>query len=253
MKKKDDIYPPFWLVVVAVLSITGIYSILKMAGGLGVSNSAEKMVNDYAKSNGMSLADYPEEVMDMLEVDEDTKDFVLNYPQRVKNVFDGEIDLSEYAGCAQPPLLMQWDSRWGYFSYNGGVIGLKGSAPTSLSMAAIYKLQDTSLNPRYIAEMAAENDWENKPEKLLSEGARMLGISVKEIPSSDSQIRKALSEGNTVMCLTDGNYLSEAIVIRGTSESGGYLINDPMSRSKSEKEYNYSQLQSHLKKIWSYS
>lgn len=253
MSKKDSLYPSFSKVVALVLVIMAVNGILKLAGGFGKNNSAEKAVNDYAIANGFSLSDYPDEIIRMFEMDEETKDFVLNYPKKIVGGNDEEIDLSEYAECTEPPLLMQWDSRWGYREYNNSVVGLSGSAPTCLSMAALYELHDMSMNPLYMVNLAMENDWESKPEKLLSDGARMIGMSATEIPINDSRLRQAVNSDMTVVCLTDGKYLSTVFVIRGINENGNYMINDPMSRKNSEREYTFADIQNHLKKMWGYN
>lgn len=252
MREKNNLYPSFGKVVAIILTIIFVNSLLKFAGGFGKNNYVQKTVSDYAVANGFNRSDYPDEIIKMFEEDEDTKDFVLNYPKRIIGGDKFEIDLSQYAECTEPPLLMQWDERWGYIKYNDSVMGLGGGAPTCLSMAALYELHDISVTPAYTSNLAAENGWESKPEKLLSDGARIIGMNVTEIPINDSRLRQAVSSGTTVVCLTDGKYLSDVFVVRGINESGNYMINDPTSRKNSEREYTFAELKDHLKKIWGY-
>lgn len=254
MNEKRNPYPSFKAVFLIVTAAIVFNASLKYVGGLGKNNSAEKTINDYAAANGFSLSDYPDEIVNLLKVNEETKDFVLNYPSKIVDFKPDIINFSEYENCTEPPLLMQWDLRWGYLSYNESVMGISGSAPTALSMAAIYELQDISLTPVHIAEFATGSNCQGKPEKLLSDGARALDMTVLEIPRNDSRLRQAVSEsGSVVVCLTDGKILSQVIVIRGLDEDGKYLINDTMSKSRSEKSYTFADIGSHLKKIWKYS
>lgn len=254
MNNKRNLYPSFGTVFLIVVVAIVFNASLKYIGGLGKNNSAEKIINDYASENGFKISDYPSEIVDLLKTNEETKDFVLNYPSKVVDFSPDAINFSQYQGCTEPPLLMQWDLRWGYMTYNGGVMGINGSAPTALSMAAIYELQDISLTPVHMVELAAGSNCEGKPEKLLSDGARALNMTVTEIPKNDSRIRHAVSEeGSVVVCMTDSKMFSSAIVIRGIDEEGKYLINDTMSADRSKKSYTFREIGTHLRKIWKYS
>lgn len=253
MSKKKNSYPSFGKVFGIVMAILVINCGLKYFGGLNVSNSAEKAINNYAQEHGYSRWDYPDELVKLLESNSETEEFVLNYPEMVSESTAEKIDLTQYTDCKQPPLLMQWDSRWGYMSYNGSVVGLNGSAPTCLSMTAIYKMQDVSLSPVYMADMAVQNGWESKPEKLLTEGARSIGLTVAQLPVSEGKLSSSIQSGATVICMTDGKLLSTSVVIYALDESGGYKINDPMSREKSGKTYTYSEISKHIRKMWEYS
>lgn len=251
--QKNSPYPAFSTVFLVVLAAIMLNVFLKYAGGLGQNNSAEKAINEYAAENGFQRSDYPDEIVHLLKINDETKEFVLSYPSKIVNFRPDVIDFSQYQGCTEPPLLMQWDIRWGYMSYDGGVMGLKGSAPTALSMAAIYVRQDVTLTPVHMAEMASNVNWESKPQKLLSDGARSLGMAVEELPRNDSTIRQAVSEpGCSVVCLTDSKMFSPAIVIRGIDEEGKFLINDTLSKSRSEQSYSFEDFGSHLKKVWKY-
>ncbi len=254
MNQQSKPYPPFYMVFLIVMAAIVFNASLKYLGGLGKNDTAEKTINEYAVQNGFQLSDYPNEIVNLLKINDETKEFVLNYPSRIVDFKPDIINFSEYQNCTEPPLLMQWDVRWGYLSYNNSVMGLSGSAPTALSMAGLYVKKDMSLTPVRIAELAKGSNAESKPEKLLSDGARALDITVMELPRNDSRIRQAVSEeGCVVVCLTDGKLLSQAIVIRGLDEEGKFLVNDTMSRKRSEEGYTFAQMGPHLRKAWKYS
>ncbi len=253
MSKKKTSYPSFGRVFAVVMAILVVNCGLKYFGGLTVSNSAEKSINNYAQSHGYSRSDYPDELVELLENNDETEEFVLSYPAKILESSAEKIDMTQYTNCQQPPLLMQWDLRWGYMRYNDSVVGIKGSAPTCLSMTAIYKLQDVSMTPAYMADLAVQNKWESKPEKLLTEGARTIGLQVTQLPVSEGRLSGSIESGAVVICLTDGQLLSSTVVIYAADESGSYRINDPMSRKKSAETYTYSELSNHIRKMWEYN
>ena len=96
----------------------------------------------YAGEHGLSLSDYPKELIDLYERNPETEQFVFEYPL-VKD-HPPAADLSG-TDTSTVPLLMQWDQRWGYQQYAGDVFGLTGCGPTCLSMVAMYLTGDTSM------------------------------------------------------------------------------------------------------------
>ncbi|MBQ9901655.1 MAG: hypothetical protein IJM51_04625 [Clostridia bacterium] len=253
-RKQKNNYPSFWKSMAVVMVILLINGALKHYSGLGKNNSAEKTIAEYAAKNGYTLDDYPKEIREMLVLNDETEEFVTQYPAKVVNFKPEALDFSKYKNCTTPPRLMQWDVRWGYMKYNGGVFGLTGSAPTCLSMAALYVLHNTSMTPVHIAEFAIGGGCENQPEKLLSDGARALGMSVAEVPRNNRRIREAVTEDNcTVICMTKSQDLSPFIVIKGVDKDGNYLINDPSSKKRSNESYTFADLNKSIKRIWKYA
>jgi len=75
--------------------------------------------------------EYPEALLDMLSRNIKMVDFVLDYPEKKGKIF------SETIGKVKKgtfPLLLQWDSRWGYGKYGDDNVAIGGCAPTALSM-----------------------------------------------------------------------------------------------------------------------
>ena len=62
----------------------------------------------FAEENGLSMADYPKELIELFGKNPETKDFVFNYPLRKDE--KQKIDLSSVLEEDGVPLLMQWDS-----------------------------------------------------------------------------------------------------------------------------------------------
>jgi hypothetical protein len=255
-KKTKGFFPSFWIILGIVAALIIIDGVFKVSSGLGKSNSAELLITQFAEKNGYTLDDYPEEIVEMLMFNDETKDFVIHYPENADNFKPEKLDFTKYKNCKEPPLLLQWDSRWGYMRYNGKVFGLSGSAPTCLSMAAIYLTQDVSMTPVHFAEVAKNTPYETNPEMMLSDNNKVFNyLKVKDIDHNQKRFTDAVKEdGSVVICLMKKSQdFSEAIVVKGIDKNNKFLINDPGSKKRSETAYTYSQLDGEIRKIWKVS
>ena len=238
-------------IVLAVLCVNGI---LKHSSGLGKNNQAEKTLSEFASKNGFTLDDYPMEIREMLVQNEETKQFVTHYPAKISNFKPEKLNFKDYKECKEPPLLLQWDMRWGYMKYGDNVFGLTGSAPTCLSMAALYVTHNMTYTPVHVAELSIGSGCESRPEKLLTEGARAMGMTASEVPRNNRRLRDAVTaDGCTVICMLKSTHLSQFIVIKGVDKDGNFVINDPASQKRSQASYSFPDLNKSIKRIWKYS
>ena len=211
-------------------------------------------VRDFAKQNGLSLSEWPEELLDLLEKNPEAQEFVLNYP--IKKDLDPEIDLSEYLDSSEVPLLLQWDERWGYSQYAGELMGLSGCGPTCLSMVCPYLLDDASYTPQYIAEFATENGYSvsgnGSSWTLISEGGEKLGLDVTEIPLDENRIIRNLEVGNPIICVVGpGFFTSTGHFIVMTEYEDGYVkVNDPNSPNRSEQTWKLTEVMEQIRNLW---
>ena len=211
-------------------------------------------VRDFAKQNGLSLSEWPEELLDLLEKNPEAQEFVLNYP--IKKDLDPEIDLSEYLDSSDVPLLLQWDERWGYSQYAGELMGLSGCGPTCLSMVCLYLLDDASYTPQYIAEFATENGYSvsgnGSSWTLISEGGEKLGLDVTEIPLDENRIIRNLEVGNPIICVMGpGFFTSTGHFIVMTEYEDGYVkVNDPNSPNRSEQTWKLTEVMEQIRNLW---
>lgn len=197
---------------------------------------------------------YPQELLRMLELNEETLTFVESYRERLQWLGES-IDLSGEIKSGQVPLLLQWDRRWGYDAYGDGMIGWAGCGPVCMTMAYLYLTDDTAMNPRKMAEFADQNGYHSENGTnwdFWTTGAAELGLQGEELPLSESAMMEALDEGGVLVCsmgpgdfTTTGHY----ILIRGYDE-GGFYVNDPNRRSNSEKQWDYDTLQRQIKNLW---
>lgn len=165
--------------------------------------NSNPLICEFALENRILITEWPEELVDLLDKNPETKDFVLNYPLLKDS--SPEIDLSEHTDTDCVPLLFQWDQRWGYNQYAGELMGLSGCGPTCLSMVCLYLLDDPTYTPKYIAEFAEENgysvDGNGSAWTLISSGGEELGLDVTEIPLDENRIIRNLEVGNPIICV----------------------------------------------------
>lgn len=200
---------------------------------------------------------YPEKLKEMAQKNSETIDFVYNYPQLKDEVWN--IDLTEESQSDQVPLLMQWDERWGYITYNGGMMGYGGCGPTTLSMVVLYLTRDASATPAAVAAYAESAGYcvpgSGSTWSLIKEGCEHYGLHASEVAMVENRIRDKLDEGCPVVVnvgpgdFTDsGHYM----VIVGYDDQG-FIINDPNSCTNSEKRWTFDQLNGQVRNLWAMS
>lgn len=247
-----------WFVVTVIVILAIIAILLFKACDASISDgpltATERKIERFAERKGYSLEDYPQSLIDLLERNPETEDFVLNYP--ILKDSDDEIDMSDYENASEVPLLMQWDTRWGYKQYGDDVMGITGCGPTCLSMVAIYLLQDTTYDPSYIADFSVENGHcvigNGTAWTLMSEGGKQLGMDVTEIPLVEQRIIDNLEVGNPIICIMgpgDFTTTGHFIVMTGY-ENGKIKVNDPNSIENSEKLWEYEDIKDQIRNLW---
>lgn len=207
-----------------------------------------------AKAKGFNETGIPRELCELLERNPDAEEFVSGYLDKKDLVY--ETDLTEHLNSETVPLFMQWDERWGYTIYGSNVMGLTGCGPTCLSMVLLHLLQDATYTPRYVADFAEQNnyyvDGSGSKWALIFEGGETLGLNVTELPLDENRMKKNLELGHPIICImgpgdftTAGHY----IVLRGV-EDGKFVVNDPNSKSNSERLWSYEEIQGQIKNLW---
>lgn len=214
---------------------------------------AELKVKKYSEEMGISYSEYPQSLIELLERNPETENFVLNYPFRE----EAELTPLKYDLSEGVPLFMQWDERWGYIHYGSDVVGITGCGPVCLSMAGYYVTGgDEAFAPDKIIEFSAENGYYEAGYgtawTLISEGGVKLGLDVTEIPLVKQRIIDNLEVGNPIICsmwagdfTTTGHY----IVLVGWEE-GMIRVNDPNSHENSEKLWSYEQIEGQIRNLW---
>ena len=217
-------------------------------------SAAVQTVQAFAREQGLTLADWPEDLLVLLDKNTETEEFVLQYP--LKKGSRPTYDLSDCLNSTQMPLLLQWDERWGYGEYAGELMGISGCGPTCLSMVCIQLLQDASYTPQYVAAFAEENGYAVKGNggawALISEGGKKLGLDVTEIPLDEGRIIRNLEVGNPIICVMGpGDFTTSGHFIVLTQYADGYVkVNDPNSPARSQKLWKLTDIMPQMNNLW---
>ena len=260
MKKRNKhrrVIIVIFLVLIMIFLLKGIDFLSTLAGGVSEKSdftSANDVITSFAKKNDLSMDEWPEELIQLLDRNPETEEFVLQYP--LKKNTDYSIHLDEYENCKEVPLFLQWDERWGYTEYGNTIMGLSGCGPTCLSMVCVYLLNDTSYDPRYIANFSENNGYcvpgSGSAWSLISEGGKELGLDVVEIPLDEERIVKNLKAGNPIICIMGpGDFTTTGHFIVMTEYTDGKIkVNDPNSRANSEKLWNFEDIKYQIRNLW---
>ena len=219
---------------------------------LSEHTETELKVKKYAEENGAFYGKYPRSLIDLLERNPETEEFVLEYPFREEQTQEPfAYDLAEGV-----PLMMQWDKRWGYEKYGSDMAAITACGPMCLSMAGYYVTDgDDRFHPEKIMEFAEENGYYSKGNgsswTLISEGGVKLGLDVTEIPLVKKRVMDNLEVDNPIICsmragdfTTTGHY----IVLVG-AQDGMIRVNDPNSHINSEKLWSYEQIEGQIRNL----
>ena len=227
-------------------------ALIALLGGCGTIDSEPSAEEKLAHIK--SSEDYPAILVETAEKCPQTIDYVYAYPEKHDKCFD--IDLSAEAHGGSVPLFIQWDERWGYREYNESIVGLAGCGPTCLSMATIYLTGDTSKDPLWMCRFAEQNQF-NVPGSgskwaLISEGGRMLGLDVTQIPLDKDRIYRNLDVGNPIIVVVGpGDFTTDGHFLVLTGHSGDKItLNDPNSPTNSAKSWDYDTLAGQIQALW---
>lgn len=200
--------------------------------------------------------EYPEQLLDMLSRNIGMIDFVLEYPEKNGKIFSetiGEIKKSTF------PLLLQWDTRWGYGKYGDNNVAISGCAPTALSMVIAGLTGKNNITPYDIAKYSEEEGYyltgTGTSWDLMTLGIKYFGIEGKEIPLTKNNVYRALESGNPIICsMGKGDFTTTGhfIVLVGI-ENNKIKINDPNSVERSSVLWEYERIEYQIKNLWEFT
>lgn len=203
----------------------------------------------------MDMNSYPPELLKALALNPEMLDFVLGWPDSDGSVTGGftEAELDE-----APPLLIQWDSRWGYYAYGESNIGLAGCGPVCLSMVILSLTGNKDATPDRLADYSMKNghyvSGAGTAWSLMTAAPAAYGISARELGLDESAMKQLLDQGGMIICaMRPGDFTTTGhfIVIYGYGQDG-FLVNDPNSRERSGKTWSFSTLKSQIKNLWGF-
>lgn len=216
-------------------------------------DDAKAYVKKYAKQKGYKLKDYPEKLFELMVKDKTSIDYVLDYPSEINKKHDSTLELDSFDSV---PLLIQWDTRWGYHQFKNGIVGIDGCGATCLSMAAIYLNKDVTLTPDVIADYAADNgyfvDGSGTSWSMFDKGVKHYGLKSKTISIKKESLVDAVENGHpVVLSVREGDFTRKGhyIVVAGY-KNNKFIINDPFSEVNSAKRWSWSRIKPQIKNMW---
>lgn len=200
---------------------------------------------------------YPQALRELVEKNPETLDYVYQYPELHDQ--SPKIDLKQEASGDRVPLLLQWDSRWGYKSYGSGLIGYTGCGPTCLSMVALYLTGNPDYDPATIARYAEQEGYyvsgSGTSWDLMDTGCQHFGLASEDVMFEEHQMAALLQEGKPLICVLGPGDFTDAghfIVITGYTGEG-FTICDPNSPLRSAQIWTFARLNGQVKNVWAFS
>lgn len=249
-RKRRIVRKLFARLLLAVLMLGVLFWGRNFISWFGVQlNPAEKQVMRHKEM-------YPDELVKLVQNNEEAAEFVLDYPK------NKDLPPAETIGdttIGEIPLLLQWDERWGYCKYGDGMIAVNGCGPTVVAMVAAGLTGDNSVTPYKVAQFSEDNGYyageAGTSWALMTEGAEHFGIHGEEIGLDKNEIFSTLEEGHPVVCsMKPGDFTTTGhfIVLTGT-EDGKIRVNDPNSRKRSGKLWDYDRLEYQINNLWMFT
>lgn len=225
------------------LLVPGLLTLLLVCGGLGGFAAFRNRI--------------PESLRELKKKYPETAGFVDSYPENKNKKWD--IDLSAEVSPGTIPLFLQWDVRWGYETYGSDFLALTGCGPTCISMVVCGLGGNTQWNPYEVARFCEQQGYyvpgEGTAWSLMTEGADLLGLDASYGEISADFIYSSLSAAHPMICsMYPGDFTTSGhfIVLTGTDPEGNVLVNDPNSRSNSEKHWPMDVLLPQIRSLWIY-
>ena len=214
------------------------------------------LVNPKVREIMANKDQYPEQMIELLKSNEETVDFVFDYLEKKDTT---PADTVGEVVQGQIPLLLQWDERWGYAFYADDMIAVNGCGPTAIAMVAAGLTGDNTVTPYKVAQFSAENGYyagdSGTSWTLMTDGAQQFGIYGEEMGLSEGEVFSALENGHPIICsMRPGDFTTTGhfIVLTGI-EDGKIRVNDPNSRVRSERLWDYSRLEYQINNLWVYT
>lgn len=198
---------------------------------------------------------WPESLQALLERHPDALSFVEGYPEHKEDApaeSIGETVQGEF------PLLLQWDTRWGYVRYGDDLLAVTGCGPTCLAMAAAGLTGDETITPAAVARRAEQDGyWVDGVTSwaLMNTGCQAWGLTSEELPLTETAVTEALAGGRPVICsVRPGDFTTTGhFILLAGMEDGRIRVNDPNSPQNSDRLWSYEELEPQIRNLWAFS
>ncbi|MDO5715298.1 MAG: C39 family peptidase [Tissierellia bacterium] len=195
----------------------------------------------------------PKDLVKEILLRPESKGFILGFleedpslaPKSQDFIEDGEI-----------PYFIQWDRRWGYNSYAGGLLGTRGCAPTALAM--MLQGMGEKVTPDQVAKFAEREGYVEDgftSWRIMEALAQKYNLQLVEI-QRDGPLEGFLEEGHfVILSMRPGHFTNTGhmIFLRGIDSQGKCIVYDPNSPSISQESWSFEILKKEMKNGWSFS
>lgn len=200
--------------------------------------------------------EYPEDLLMALAANQEVTEFVKGYLTASQTVTGG---ISPDETAQSFPLFMQWDARWGYVPYGGLNIGISGCGPTCLSMVIFALTRNEKATPDALASYSMDNGYYTEGVgtswSFMTDAVSKYGVRASEIGLDEAEMKYYLDRGCPIICaMRPGDFTNSGhfIMIYGYDKDG-FMVNDPNSRERSDKRWDFETLRYQIKNLWGYS
>lgn len=216
-----------------------------------------KATKDYRYKEIVANKDiYPEKLLEMLSRNNDMISYMYDYEDKEGHVYIdnvGKVTTGEY------PLLLQYDKKWGYGIYGDRVIAINGCGPTAIAMVVAGLTGRNDVTPYTVAKYSYDNgyytsEWGTRWD-LMTIGAKYFGIVGKTFTLTKENLFNELNNGHPVITsMRPGDFttIGHFILLTGV-EDGKIKVNDPNSKIRSAKLWDYDVIAPQIKGQWSFS
>ena len=228
------------------------YDSLDTLGKLEYLSTKDKRINKIIDNYDK----YPEILLEMLTRNSDMTSYMLDYPEKKGNVYKDNIGKVQKGKF---PLLLQYDKNWGYGIYGDNVLAINGCGPTVLSMVVAGLTGKNDITPYTIAEYSSDHgyyqsEW-GTSWSLMTEGIKNFGVVGANIELSKENVFSELEKGHPIVCsMRPGDFttIGHFILLTGIKD-GKITVNDPNSKERSNKLWDYETLEYQIKSLWSFT
>lgn len=250
-RKRRILYGRVFVVLLVLgIIVSGILFVIKQIGQGNTDREAKEKIEKIKENS----KEYPKELLELLEHNKETADFVYDYPKKKNNKPAKTIGK---ISSGKIPELLQWDERWGYAEYVDNMIAINGCGPTALSMVAAGLTGDNRITPYKVAKYAGKNGYyvegTGTAWSLMTEASRHFGVRGREISLDENVVVAELASGHPIICsVGPGDFTSSGhfIVLAGIEE-GKIKVNDPNSRERSRR-WDYDRLSGQINNLWAF-
>lgn len=200
---------------------------------------------------------YPESVIELLDKNAETVDFVEHYEDKKDIPPTDTLDDDLEAG--KIPRLYQWDERWGYAPYGTSIVAVSGCGPTCMAMVAAGLTGDPSVTPAKVAAYGTANGYVDEYNdtywRFMKEAGVNWNLSCYDGMLTEEQVKTELQAGHPIICSVgpgDFTQIGHFIVLTQYME-GKVRVNDPFSQKNSSKEWVFAEIEDQIKAMWIFS